>query len=757
MFFQTSFRSLISISRRLAYVLALLWFICFISFAQRANGQVADSNKVNALIKSAMNLANKPGAKALDLLKAAQYATEGLSLGHKLHFSRGEGAGYIVLLQILAKQRNIYEQSKIIQQAVAFFKNQPFPTQHIDAQLETGNYYNPKIFEELEEKIAYYEIAVMLMRKVDPQSLQLAHGLRNLANLHMYVRKYEPGAVAELKEALAIYKAKGCQELQDIYGLLTGLLSDLDNFREALKYGLLAVNTVEQFKDSSHTALAAYDNLGTLYYGINDYRNAVKYLNEGLLLARKTKNITFTFDITHDLSTTYFKVNQSQKAIPYLLHALRVSAKVDMPRQCLIMADLLSAYTEIGKYDLAQQYILPLLRLIAAIDDEDNPAKDNARRLIIKYFLATRQFSKIPVLLHQSREYAIRRKQIKLLSAVEHYSFKLDSANRQYISAIAHYQKFKALNDSVSSRNQDKQLATLQVQFETEKKNQAIGSLTRETQLQKNALRSQLLARKSLFAGIVLLMLLLALSYNRYKIKQKANHELSEQQEEINTQNDYLKQLVTEREWLLKEIHHRVKNNLQIVISLLNSQSVYLKDPEMLGVFRESQNRMRSISLIHQKLYQGDNLSGIDMFSYTHELAEHLQYSFDTEGKIDFILEIEKITMDVSQAVPIGLILNEAITNAIKYAFRNLKNGEIHIVLKRTENDRMQLTIADNGCGLPTGFDHDRLNSLGMKLMKGLSRQIGAKFELQSEHGLCITLSGKLISVLSSSRSRNIA
>jgi two-component sensor histidine kinase len=238
-------------------------------------------------------------------------------------------------------------------------------------------------------------------------------------------------------------------------------------------------------------------------------------------------------------------------------------------------------------------------------------------------------------------------------------------------------------------------------------------------------------------------LLLLVISYNRYQLKQKSNVKLEVQQALINNKNMSLERLVndkdkliSEKEWLLKEIHHRVKNNLQIVISLLNSQTVYLKNSDALEAILDSQHRVNSISLIHQKLYQSENLARIDMNEYICDLVSYLKESFATDDNIEMVLEVEPIDLDVSLAVPIGLILNEAITNAIKYAFEADQKGKIEIALDEQSPDTIILTIADNGRGLPEGFDAQRSNSLGMSLMQGLSRQLNGHFELISQPGL---------------------
>ncbi|WP_431200430.1 sensor histidine kinase [Mucilaginibacter sp. P19] len=296
------------------------------------------------------------------------------------------------------------------------------------------------------------------------------------------------------------------------------------------------------------------------------------------------------------------------------------------------------------------------------------------------------------------------------------------------------------------SRNYNKQIGRMQMTFDLQKKDQEIAFkakhidlLTHQNQLQNSALHSQKMIRNLFIASVLLLMALLAVLYNRYKLKHQANNDLQEQQEEINTQNEYLRQLVDEREWLLKEVHHRVKNNLQIVISLLNSQLSNIKDVVAIDVIRDSQNRMRSISLIHQKLYQFDNLATIDAGDYIREIALYLQDSFDTFGHIKLRVDVAPVRLDVSQAVPIGLILNEAITNSIKYAFADQTDKQVSINLTSTDN-HVRLMISDNGKGLSPEIDIKQSKSLGMQLMTGLSRQIRAQLKITSNNGLTIEL-----------------
>ncbi len=231
-----------------------------------------------------------------------------------------------------------------------------------------------------------------------------------------------------------------------------------------------------------------------------------------------------------------------------------------------------------------------------------------------------------------------------------------------------------------------------------------------------------------------MLLVIIGLLINGYRLKQRHNQSLQEKQHEIGHKNQSLEKLLNEKEWLLKEIHHRVKNNLQIVMSLLNTQGAYLQNDAALIAIRDSQHRVQAISLIHKKLYQSDNVGLIFMPHYIHELVDYLADCFDTERRVRFLQEISPIHLDVSQAVPLGLIMNEAITNAIKYAFPG-GEGEIRITLAPLDDDEFALTIGDNGVGLPDDFDPSASRSLGMSLMEGLSSDLGGRFSIRKQAG----------------------
>ncbi|MBP7808423.1 MAG: sensor histidine kinase [Bacteroidia bacterium] len=191
-----------------------------------------------------------------------------------------------------------------------------------------------------------------------------------------------------------------------------------------------------------------------------------------------------------------------------------------------------------------------------------------------------------------------------------------------------------------------------------------------------------------------------------------------------------------EKEHLLKEIHHRVKNNLQIVSSLLNLQSDSIVDEKFLALIKESHNRINSMALVHEMLYKSTDLSTIELKEYIELLSSSVNMSYSSPTKaISFDYKIETgIFLEIDMMIPIGLILNEILSNSFKYAFEEKKKGVISITLNR-EKEKLKLVVSDNGIGLEKKFDIKKQGSLGMQLIHMLSEQIEADMKVSSKDG----------------------
>ena len=193
-----------------------------------------------------------------------------------------------------------------------------------------------------------------------------------------------------------------------------------------------------------------------------------------------------------------------------------------------------------------------------------------------------------------------------------------------------------------------------------------------------------------------------------------------------------------EKEILLKEIHHRVKNNLQIIYSLLNLQARHLHDERSRDLFDQTKNRVKTMALIHENLYRSENLMFVDFGKYAHVLATHLLRSYG-KSTVELQIEIEKVSLDIERAIHCALIINELVTNAIKHAFSNGEKNKILIVF-RTDDAQYVLSVEDNGKGPPNDLDYMKTESLGLQLVCALTKQLHGNISLDKNHGTKFTI-----------------
>jgi two-component sensor histidine kinase len=244
--------------------------------------------------------------------------------------------------------------------------------------------------------------------------------------------------------------------------------------------------------------------------------------------------------------------------------------------------------------------------------------------------------------------------------------------------------------------------------------------------------KDQLIARQQVerkygFALFFAACLLAIMFFWRYQQKRKLN--------------EILDQRNKEKDFLLQEIHHRVKNNLQILSSLLNLQADYIKDESALNAITEGRNRVQSMAFIHQQLYSDNNVTAVNMKDYLADLCGHLSDSFSSDQKtIDISYDVQVEFFDVETAIPLGLIVNELITNSIKYAFNQRDSGFIKVTLWLNESGQLCLLVKDDGEGVTDTEDAGDMASFGTDLIKMLSQKLKGTIEVDSDAGYATTI-----------------
>jgi two-component sensor histidine kinase len=703
-----------------------------------------DTHRVHLFQELATYYMFKPNAQTADMDSALVMARQAEQLSVVLHDPKEQATSFILFARVYNHEGKKEKARTLLRKAITIFSNTHSLDELGEAYFELGS-YSPLIGSGLTERIQMAELALSTFQQ-SGNKLKQANCNKELGDLYQ-VEGNNVKALASLQQALSLYKAVGRGRLQGVYDLLGQVCGELGDYKEAIRYGLLAVQTAEQSGDSTMLLATIYNRLGVTYQNLHELEPANLYFKKSISIAEKYNDAAAICILATNISDTYVLLHQPVAALAFLRNIVKKYPISELASQIYITGQFVNIYMLTKQYALAQPYCDRLIRLSENSERIDNETQTYAYGMLIKFYLATHQHKQADQYLLAHRVLSEKMGSLRTLSTNHLWSFKVDSAQRNYPSAITHYQRHKALNDSLFTESKSKQIALLQTQFDTKKKDQDIKLkgqhielLKKQGELQLNDLNQTKTLRNVTFIVIGLLLIILGLVYNRYRLKQKSSAILEAQQQEINNQNQSLQHLLTEKEWLLKEIHHRVKNNLQIVMSLLNTQSAYLTDEAAMLAIRDSQHRVQAISLIHQKLYQSENLSAIDMSTYIRELVEYLRDFFGTGQRIRFETHVDPVKLEVSYAVPIGLILNEAITNSIKYAFPDNKVGQILISFQQTGDTHYLLTIADNGIGLPADMNSPQHDSLGLSLMRGLSDDIDGHFTIANDNGTLINI-----------------
>jgi two-component system, sensor histidine kinase PdtaS len=617
----------------------------------------------------------------------------------------------------------------------------------------------PDIDSTYAEEIAYLTRALSLYRQVGNKAEEPGV-LEDMAYIHE-VHDSLGLAEQQLLEAIDIRQSIGSTRLFRDYYSLTKINLAGGNYQKTLYYALAALRNMEAQSDRGEAGVIYYE-LGDAYGALGDIDQSIRWYKTALS-SLVTFRHQYIFPVCSRIVHALLEKDAAWEAFSFLENFIRDDPPLNPVDKELMAQSMGDCYKALGKYALAESSYLKMITWdkaeqahfhneIEGRDMEKMIVGAEAYYTIGSFYVERRQFNLAAPYLRQALETRSFAPVLSRQRDIHWMLGRVDSAAGDYRSAIAHFEKRRVLNDSLFNIAKSKQIEELKIKFETEQKDsdishkdEMINVLTGQARLQKSALSGERKARNAIFFAAILLASLLALSYNRYRLKQKNNKRLQSQQEEINQANASLRMLVSEKdgligekEWLIREVHHRVKNNLQIMISLLNTQSKFLNSEEAIAAIRESRHRMQSMSLIHQKLYQSDNAGLVKMQTYIQELVSYLEASFSPVNPIRFDLQIEAIELDISQAIPVGLILNEGITNAIKYAFPESSGGIITISMKRGMDDDIELDIVDNGRGLPENFDMQSSNRMGMRLIRGLAKQIEAKMTLKNEGGLAI-------------------
>lgn len=696
-----------------------------------------DTGEAELLIRLAYHYVTKPGELKTDMDSATTLLNRAEGLSKSLHYAKGLVGVYVRRAALLRELKEPDKAKAFCDSAILQASQQKLYYLLGEAYLVRTGFYEWLHEDERAKKNEAYEKALQAFRQSKNIERE-AFCLKNLADLNMVSANF-PLSASQARQALQLYESIGYKELQGVYDLLNIAYSQMSDYTTAVKYGIMAVKVAESVHDTSMQLCTIYNRLGiSIYRSKTSNKAALENSLKAFAIAEKYKEIPSLYSIAPNAILCYLYDRQFKEALQLANRLTKTYPVPDDPMYAIVQNDMyLIIYNSMKDWPNAGRYARKIMELYK----EEGVDKQYARAHVIEYFLGVRDFKSA----QKSLEFTDELFKVPKINAVRYLQnrqnwFKLDSARGNYTSAINYLLQYNHVKDSVFDASKSKIIETVRLEYETDKKDKdiqlkaaSISLLTQQTELQQVELQRSRLLRNLVLIAVAALLIIVALVYRQFRQKKIANGLISEK-------NEALERLVEEKEWLVKEIHHRVKNNLQTIVSLLESQSAYLQDDALLAL-QDSQNRVYAMSLIHQKLYQSDNVASIKMSSYLPELVNYLKDSFDVRN-IQIKISVSDIELDVSQAVPIGLILNEAITNAIKYAFPNHSPAQwVKVLMETAADGKMLLAISDNGVGLPPELDVSKADGLGLRLMKGLAGDIDGEFTIESKDGTIISVS----------------
>ena len=544
--------------------------------------------------------------------------------------------------------------------------------------------YNYDIAGNLKQSIDNYEIARQVYEELDDKT-NVAVCMNSKGTAAYFQGDYETALIYYL-ETLEYTKGLGLKKQRaNTLNNLGVIYRISEKNRQAITIYNEALSINRELGDLKGVA-QQHNNLGVAYTYLYNLDSALLFLDSAMMRYQITQD-------TYDLAFTYNSFGDAYYEAGKDLKNARLS---------LLKANELFK-TSSNQFSLAKNYLF-----LGEVELEDN----NPAQAVIYLKKG------IDILEGTDRE-DIR---LDLFDAIQKAYSELGSKDKAYDYLLA----YKHLDAEINAKEKGEYIEEMQTKYDTEKKEKLIEIQNLELQQQQKDKRNLRIILGLLAAGLISSGLFIFITIRTKNLLSKQNH--------------IIENSLQEKDMLLREIHHRVKNNLQVISSILTLQGRYSQDPLIEGAIKKGKDRVRTMALIHENLYQKENLAGVNMKRYMEKLFNSLFHSYNiSESKIELVLNIEDINLDVDTVVPIGLAVNELITNALKYAFPDDRDGMIKVGLAEGNNE-LRLTVEDNGIGISSHQQNPTGTGFGFELIDTFKAKLDAQLNIISKNGTLIEM-----------------
>ncbi|MDB4920145.1 tetratricopeptide repeat protein [Mucilaginibacter sp.] len=536
--------------------------------------------------------------------------------------------------------------------------------------------------------------------------------------LYLGMSEYGTGAfkqaIDEYKKASIIFKnTNQLSGLAAVYLNIGICERKLSLYSEAINYYLLSSAIFESLKNEenlSHT----FNSIALCFVELNNYPKALEYNKKSLVIRQKLNDRQAIAQSLNNIGFTFKRYKHPDSAIYYLNKSLAMYKPAkDSSEIVLTLQNLGSSWKMKGDLKKAENYVKRSLHIAANYGMTEEIARGDAD--LAEIYTQQKKYGQALTAINITSSTAQKLKLPELLMEAYTIKYNLYNYAGDFKNALLYLNKRGDLKDSLFSVAKNRTIDELEIKYQTDQKIKDIAALHLQNSLGQKIVKQQKLSIIVLVIAAVLLLLLFAIAYNSFRIKNKANQRI---------------------QTLMRDLHHRVKNNLQILSGLFSMQIENLSDENTKIALRENEARLTSMNLIHNKLYLDNTTTKIEMNDYLTKLLNHIKDSFGVykQREVNLRIEVGNIMLEADKAVAIGLIANELATNAFKYAFTEA-GGEIHLGLKLIEKSKLLLTLCDNGVGLKEE-NKDKAPSFGLRLVNLMARQLNSTLVIKSNPGV---------------------
>ncbi len=647
-----------------------------------------------------------------------------------------ENQDTIGMIEVLQKMGEIKRKQSALREALPFYQK----SIDLSGKMENKSVYSSivKPISELYFLLGQTRLSIPLLRegiRIDlalGETQQASSKMIDLGQSYTNLGQLDSAKVL-LEKGMAIKREIGHQQgIAEGYSSLANLNLHLGNIAKARDYEQKCLELRMEQRDSARM-IKSYKSLANIFMLLDDIENMQIYAQKGYLLADRLGVLSWKAACLSSLASSNEMRDSLNKAVLQYKEVIQMNRKLGIRKRLVSnLLDLSEIYIRQHKPAKAEELLVEARNIANLIN-----TKTSTIRVLLFYGGLHYRNNKPELALPLFLEAAFLADSLSMKYFLKEISHKLAQTYGklgQYQRALKWQQSYSILADTIYQKEKQETIYELETRHQVNEKEKQIELLFTQNEL--NALQLQTARRRQFFLGLGLSALvgMAVLGGYFYRSKQRDNRLLEEK-------NEIIGLALSEKELLLKEIHHRVKNNLQVVSSLLSMQAHQIKEPQALEAVREGKNRVRSMALIHQSLYQDANLLGVDSQTYIEELAQSLFNSYNVNPDFVFMeTKVDPLKLDVDTMIPLGLILNELISNALKYAFQKNEKGLVSIQLRKEANI-LQLSVRDNGIGLPDEFNLNKAESMGFLIVKDFCRKLKATLQVLRRNGTEVNLS----------------